>query len=233
MDNTRPLSTILFDAGGVLVHPDYYFLRRKIRNAGFAVTSRHIRQAEYAAKAAIDRSFQEGGKSTDETRRQPYFSLLLQQLGVEQRVAQGLLRQFDVEHRKENLWRLRLPSTPGVLANLRDLGLRLGVVSNADGRIVAILEKAGIAHFFDVIVDSHVVGAEKPDPRIFHIALDRLGAHAAQTIFVGDIYAIDILGAEKAGLRAVLIDTLGQYRDVPCVKIRHLQELMAFVLEEK
>ena len=94
----------------------------------------------------------------------------------------------------------------------------MGVISNADGRIAAILEKAGIAHFFDVIIDSYVVGVEKPDPAIFRIALDGMGVKPEHAIFVGDIYAIDMLGA---------------YKNVRCRKIQHLRELLSCVEEKQ
>ena len=159
----------------------------------------------------IDRSFRQLLPSTDETRRQPYFSILL-------------LRQFDAEHQSDNLWRLRLPSTARVLTAPCAREITLGVVSNADGRIAAILGEAGIAHFFDVIIDSHVVGVEKPDLAIFQIALDRIGVKPEHALFVGDIYAIDVPGAERAGLQPVLFDILGEYEDVRCRKIQHLCE---------
>ena len=233
MRNERAITTILFDAGGVLVHLDYSFLARGLRAAGIQVISRDLRRAEYAAKIEIDRTFREVLPSTDETRRQPYFFVLLQQLGIEAGAAHRLLQQFETEHRRDNLWRLRLPSTPGVLTDLCAQGITLGVISNADGRIAAILEKAGIAQFFDVIIDSYVVGVEKPDPAIFRIALDRMGVKPEHAIFVGDIYAIDVLGAERAGLQPVLVDMLGAYKNVRCRKIQHLRELLSCVEEKQ
>ncbi len=102
MTKEGAITTILFDAGGVLVHLDYYFLTRRLRAAGIAVISRDVRRAEYAAKAEIDRSFRGVLPGTDETRRQPYFSILLQQLGIEAGAAHRLLQQLDAEHRKDN-----------------------------------------------------------------------------------------------------------------------------------
>jgi len=77
-----------------------------------------------------------------------------------------------------------------------------------------------------VVIDSHLVGVEKPDPRIFQLALAQAQARPAQAIFVGDIYAIDVLGAERAGIRPLLLDVLGCYAGVHCEKIRHLRELL-------
>ncbi len=220
------VTTILFDAGGTLVYLDYAFLARELRRAGIATSVRAIRLAEYAAKAEIDRRLLGAVADTDETRRRPYFTVLLEQLGVEPTLATRLIEHFDAAHKQDNLWRNMLPSTPKVLSALRAQGLTLGVISNADGRIGAILEKCGIARLFDTVIDSYDVGVEKPDPRIFALALERLGVRPDQALYVGDIYGIDVIGAERAGLSSVLLDPLGGYHGVTCRKIRHLRELM-------
>lgn len=230
MEGAQAIRAILFDAGGTLVHLDYTFLRRELRQAGIWVTRQAIRQAEYASKHEIDRSLlQRSSDSTDETRRRPYFAALLEQLSVDPKTAARLIERFEAAHRQDNLWRMMFPSTPGVLARLRERGFTLGVVSNADGRIAAILEQRGIARFFEVIIDSHLVGVEKPHARIFHLALEQAESQPEQAVFVGDIYSIDVVGAERVGLRPVLLDMLGSYTGVVCKKIRHLRELTALV----
>ena len=220
------LTTILFDAGGTLVYLDYAFLARELRRAGIAVSLRAIRLAEYAAKAEIDRRLFGAVGDTDETRRRPYFVALLDHLGVESSRAAMLIEHFDAAHKQDNLWRKMLPSTPAVLSVLRNRGLTLGVISNADGRIGSILQKCGIAELFDTVIDSHEVGVEKPDPHIFALALERLHVHPNQALYVGDIYGIDVIGAERAGLSSVLLDPLGGYDGVSCRKIRHLRQLL-------
>ncbi len=223
------ITTVLFDAGGTLVHLDYFFLHKELRQAGIRVTRRAVRRAEYAAKIAVDRRVLGSARDTDETRRQPYFAALLDQLGVDTPTAAQLLQRFEAAHIQDNLWRVMLPSTPRILRELRDRGLILGVVSNADGRIAAILRQCGIEQFFQVMIDSHLVGVEKPDPRIFHLALARAQARPEQAIFIGDIYGVDVLGAERAGIRPLLLDALGCYEGVHCEKIRHLGELLVIV----
>jgi len=223
------ITTVLFDAGGTLVHLDYFFLHKELRQAGIRVTRRAVRRAEYAAKIAVDRRVLGSARDTDETRRQPYFAALLDQLGVDTPTAAQLLQRFEAAHIQDNLWRVMLPSTPRILRELRDRGLILGVVSNADGRIAAILRQCGIEQFFQVMIDSHLVGVEKPDPRIFHLALARAQARPEQAIFIGDIYGVDVLGAERAGIRPLLLDALGCYEGVHCEKIRHLAELLVIV----
>jgi len=229
VDEGTTTAIILFDAGGTLVHLDYVFLAQQLRSAGIQVSPRAIRRAEYAARAEIDQRVLKIVQDTDEMRRRPYFAVLLEELGVSADVVTPLLEQLDAAHAQDNLWRVMMPSTPGVLTALRDRGFRLGVISNADGRIASILRQCEIEQFFDVVIDSHLVGVEKPDPRIFQLALEQVQAQPEQAIFVGDIYGIDVVGAERAGIRPLLLDVLGRYIGVRCEKIRHLRELLAIV----
>ncbi|MEW6297086.1 MAG: HAD-IA family hydrolase [Thermodesulfobacteriota bacterium] len=228
-DGATVTTAVLFDAGGTLVHVDYFFLQHELRRMGVRVTRRALRQAEYRARAEIDRAVLGTAQGSDETRRRPYFAAMLEQFVPDVRALAHLLERLEAAHRQSNLWRLMFPSTRQVLAALRRRGLTLGVVSNSDGRIAAILRQCGAASFFDVVVDSHMVGVEKPDPRIFRLALAQAGARPEQAVYVGDIYGIDVVGAQRAGLRPLLLDALGCYEGVRCEKIRHLRELLARV----
>jgi putative hydrolase of the HAD superfamily len=109
-------------------------------------------------------------------------------------------------HLERNLWTRVLDGVSAALAGLRRGGLKLAVVSNSEGTIVGLLADTGLGHCFDAVLDSWVEGVSKPDPRIFALALDRLGVAAADAIMVGDSPAADIAGAEAAGVRAALLD---------------------------
>jgi putative hydrolase of the HAD superfamily len=89
-----------------------------------------------------------------------------------------------------------------VLSVLRER-YRLGVVSNFYGNLEAVCYGVGLASLFAVLVDSHCVGAKKPDPAIFRAALEPLGAEPDSTVFVGDSLRRDREGARRAGLRFV------------------------------
>jgi putative hydrolase of the HAD superfamily len=67
---------------------------------------------------------------------------------------------------------------------------------------------------------------EKPDPRLFEIALDRSGARRDTTIHVGDLYQVDVVGARAAGIRGVLLDQPGLYERVDCPRVRSLADLV-------
>jgi putative hydrolase of the HAD superfamily len=80
---------------------------------------------------------------------------------------------------------------------------RLGVVSNFYGNLEAVCQGAGLASLFTVLIDSHCVGAEKPDPAIFHAALEQLRSEPRNTILVGDSLRRDREGARRTGMRFI------------------------------
>jgi putative hydrolase of the HAD superfamily len=82
---------------------------------------------------------------------------------------------------------------------------QLGIVSNFYGNLEAVCHSAGLGPLFAVMVDSHRVGAEKPDPAIFRAALEPLHAMPETTVFVGDSLRRDREGARRMGMRFIWI----------------------------
>jgi putative hydrolase of the HAD superfamily len=101
-------------------------------------------------------------------------------------------------------WRVFEDVTP-TLAVLRQRGLKLGVISNWDDRLRALLNSLKLADRFDGIVVSCEVGANKPAATIFEAAAQELGVPAPSILHVGDSFELDVLGARAAGLQAVQI----------------------------
>ena len=95
------------------------------------------------------------------------------------------------------------PEVPDTLAALAKQGVRLGVVSNWDHRLPGLLERLGLAGFFDAVAYSSAAGVEKPDHRIFERALADLGVEAGEALHVGDGRLEDFEGAVAAGLQAL------------------------------
>ncbi len=116
------------------------------------------------------------------------------------------------------------------LHRLRERHLRLAIVSNFDSRLTRICAGLEIASCFDAIVASSQVGHAKPDPRIFAIALERLGVEAGEALHVGDSESLDIAGAQAAGLRALLIDRAADAAG-GTGRIADLREVLAIVRE--
>ncbi|HOG29605.1 MAG TPA: HAD-IA family hydrolase, partial [Vicinamibacterales bacterium] len=109
---------------------------------------------------------------------------------------------------------------------LRAAPLRTVIVSNSNGRVRAILRRVGLEPLVDLVVDSHEEGVEKPDARLFEIALRKSGADRATTIHCGDLYYVDVTGARAAGLPAVLLDAAGLYADADCPRVASLPEFV-------
>ena len=114
-----------------------------------------------------------------------------------------------------------------MLERLRARGLRLVVVSNANGTLLKHMDRLDLTRRFDCVLDSADEGVEKPDPRFFEIALARSGARKETTIHVGDLYHVDVVGARSAGLRGVLLDEADLRPDADCPRVRSLDELAA------
>jgi putative hydrolase of the HAD superfamily len=115
----------------------------------------------------------------------------------------------------------------GVLA----LGLRAAVVSNSDGRAEEALAASGVRDGHEFVVDSHRVGFEKPNPRIFTIALQRMNIRAPRALYVGDIVCVDVRGARAAGMHVVLIDPYRDYAPGGVATIPHIGALTDWLAE--
>ena len=116
-------------------------------------------------------------------------------------------KHLDSEFADAALWLRELPGARDGLRALADTGVRLGIISNADGLIgqrlaeLEILQVGpGIGVAVECVIDSGAVGVMKPDPRIFQIALDAMAIDAADAWYVGDMPGIDVVGARAAGL---------------------------------
>jgi putative hydrolase of the HAD superfamily len=222
------VDAVLFDAGGTLIRLDYAFMRACAARRDHVIDDAALARGEAVVRREIDRreARADGPGDRDADRVAFYFRAVLESAGVERAAAAAAAEEIAAEHTRANLWRVAMPRAAEVLAALRARGFRVGVVSNADGRVATLLEAAGLAPHLEAIVDSHHEGVEKPDPEIFRRALARLGVPAARAAYVGDIFAIDVLGARAAGLAAILIDETGGYAEIECPRIAALGELL-------
>jgi putative hydrolase of the HAD superfamily len=125
------------------------------------------------------------------------------------------------------------------LSTLRERGLHLGIVSNIDDdQLAHMLELSQIQTHFDSVLSSEYAQSCKPDPGIFSEALRRAGCAPQEAMFVGDSLQQDIAGANRLGLRSVLIwsdlerePTIGEHE--PHHVIRQIPDLLALVVETK
>jgi HAD superfamily hydrolase (TIGR01509 family) len=221
-ESSRPaLRAVLFDAGNTLVFLDYIRLAEGVGAAlGLALTGEGLSRHASAAARAMEAA---GG--TDQDRATAYLETLFLLGGVPAQRLDEVRRCVGRMHRERHLWSAVAEGAAASLGRLRAAGIRLGVVSNSDGRVEQALQAAGLREYFDVVFDSGLIGVEKPDPRIFRAALDALGVAPTEALYVGDLYEVDIVGARAAGMEAVLV---GQPPESgpPCRTSSSIEELV-------
>jgi len=215
-----PLKTIFFDVGNTLLFPDRSYILAPLHQRQLTPTLDQWHAIERRTKKEFDEILQHDGKA-DHSYWYLFYSHLLQELGVHD----DALRDSLVNATRVSAnWR---DIRPGTRDSLLRLGRRypLAVISNADGKIADVLERCGIADCFLTITDSGLVGHEKPHPAIFEAALHAMDAAPQQSLYVGDMYSVDYLGATCAGMQAILFDVSGAHRESGLPRVESLEEL--------
>lgn len=115
------------------------------------------------------------------------------------------------------------------LKALRSAGLTLGLLTNRSDSPTEYLQKVGLADQLDFFIAAGEIGVWKPDPEIFYYSLGMARALPQQTIYIGDNYYADVVGAENAGLIPVLIDRDQIFPDAPCPTIHEIGELLTLL----
>lgn len=216
---------MLFDAGGVLLLPGGEQLSAMFAEVGVELEPARCRDAWSQALADGD----QGGTLDPEWVVQRW----VHHAGAPPDAHADACAALHAELRRKRIaWHETVDEVHETLAALRDAGLRLGCVSNSDGTVEHELGLLGLAEFFEVIIDSEVVGIEKPDPSIFAWCLGRMpGLEPGDCIYVGDTIHYDVNPATHAGLFACHFDRLGRYTTPTPhgVRITQLREVLALV----
>ena len=117
----------------------------------------------------------------------------------------GMIRLYDRSRRDHSIFSIFEDTVPA-LDRLKAKGFRMAVLSNWDYSIHRVMKLLKLDGYFERIYASLEEGVEKPDPRLFEIMLNGCGVSAGNVIHVGDSPTDDLLGAQNAGIKAVLID---------------------------
>jgi putative hydrolase of the HAD superfamily len=221
-----PLETVFLDAGGVLIYPNWWRISDSLAERGVSISPGALIEADPRARRELDDLKVIGG-TTDASRGWLFFDLVLAHAGIKRSDATAAaLADLHRYHTSSNLWEYVPSDVVPAVSALRSRGLKLVVVSNANGTLRAHMDRLGLSERFDHVLDSADEGVEKPDPRFFEIALERSGASKDTTIHVGDIYNVDVVGARRAGLRGVLLDEADLRPDADCPRVHTLDELV-------
>lgn len=233
---TPSIRAMFFDAGNTLVQMNYAMIAAALTRQRIPVTADDVQRAEWRARVRLDEALlsrRAPGTSTETpATAQRYLELLLQELGVtDAAVVEGVVEWRRGYNPPVGIWNVAEPAAAAALALARGAGLRTAVISNSNGSIQSALERLGLAVHLDFVLDSSVVGVEKPDPRIFRLALERARVVPAQAVYVGDLYSIDVLGARAAGLQAVLLDPGGCWGARDCAAVPDVLAAVRLVLD--
>jgi putative hydrolase of the HAD superfamily len=223
-------AAVFFDAGETLVHPHPTFpdlFAEILRREGHDVAPQLVRERAHVVFDRF-RSAAEANElwttSPERSRRfwHEVYAIFLRELGVAD--ANGLIDVVYAEFTDLSNYRL-FDDVLAALERLRGAGLVLGVVSNFEAWLERLLDELGVAPYFSVQVISGVEGMEKPDPRIFELAMSRAGVAPEDSVYVGDNPEFDVDPALALGMFPVLIDRRQRFPGAPGTRIVSMDEL--------
>jgi putative hydrolase of the HAD superfamily len=222
---------VLLDVGGVFFVPEHDRILGAYGRAGFTPSAEILDRAHYAGAAA----FPFDDEQPDWQKKwRAYLDGYMTECATPDDLREEVHQHLDSEFADAALWLRELPGARAGLRALADTGVRLVIISNADGLIAQRLAEAevlqvgpGIGVAVECVIDSGQVGVSKPDPRIFQLALDAMAIPAAHAWYVGDMPGIDVVGARAAGLHPVLMDPYQFHLDADYARVSSLTELAA------
>ena len=227
LPDPEAVDAVIFDAGGVLLLPDAAAGQAAVATLDCESSREDWHRAHYTANLAIDQM-----TTLDwESARQ----VIASTVGVPDDKLDAAVALLE-ELMETTPW-VAVDGAADALRALSGAGYQLAVVSNASGNVARLLadnrvcstEEADLTRV-GIIVDSFLVGIEKPDPRIFHIALDALGVTADRSLYIGDTIRFDVIGARAAGLHPVHVDPFRLCADEGHSHIATLGELARWLL---
>ena len=215
---------VFFDVGSTLLFANRDRMLQPLYERGIVPSEKDLRALECIVKNDFDDILEHDGRADH-----GFWDMFYMRLFEKHQLTDEPLRQRLIANTRDSSnWDQMRPGTREALERIAQRH-QIAVISNADGKIAKLLDRCGIADCFRTITDSGIVGHEKPHPRIFETALASVGAQPAESLYVGDVYAVDYRGATGAGMEAVLFDVCGAYRDKGLPRVETLEELISLL----
>jgi HAD superfamily hydrolase (TIGR01509 family) len=204
-----PTRAVFLDAGNTIVFLDHQAVADVVSAHGHAIEARALRDVEGKAKRRYEALMKSGASHEDGWGL--YLVTLLSAAGLGETAARAMVAPLRRAHDAHNLWRRVPDGLHEALVRLREAGIHVSVISNSEGALPTLFARVGLAPLIAEVIDSHHEGVRKPDPELFRRALARTGQRASESVYLGDIPGVDVVGAHAAGMRAVLVDPAGFY----------------------
>lgn len=218
------IKAIFFDVGNTLFFYNYEFLKELLEQRfSVDVTLDELRAAHYIIRQNVGPLLDQG--LTHESIVEEAYKRWFRSLGIDEERLGPIVEAVRNHPFRHLFWSRLGEGTRELLTWFRDRGYRLGIISNAEGQIKRLIDYAGLSMSFETVLDSHEIGFQKPDTRIFEKGLKDLKVKPAEAVHVGDLYEADIIGARAAGLLPILVDADGRYPNANCLKIKSVVEL--------
>lgn len=225
---------VLLDAGGVLILPHHGLVVDALAAVGVSLDGADLDGAHYAGSAVLRE-----WPDDDEEILARFTDAYARAAGVPEESLERALPALRAAFGREEMWRRPAPGAAEAIRRLRAAGLKVAVVSNSSGHCEQHLLATSVCQTgtgagaeVDTIVDSHLVGVAKPDPAIFHLALDRLGVTPDAAVHVGDIVGADVAGARAAGVTPLHMDPYGFCADSDHAHVLSLDDVVDIVITE-
>lgn len=216
----RNFNSVFLDVGGTLVDfdPQYHVpVYRYLTEKGYEVTEKAIVRAINKQFGEVDRPNYAKGLL------KPNYDRLLREIGVSSPEHNNLIRELEQLNLLTNRYRL-YPDVIPFLTEVKNLGYKVVLITNASPSIYTVISNLGLQDYVDGIIASCDLGIMKPSPHIFHRAVEVAGSWG---VHIGDVYEVDYIGAERAGLKGILLDRYGYYDDIMNInKIKDLTEAL-------
>ncbi|ACF14649.1 HAD-superfamily hydrolase, subfamily IA, variant 1 [Chloroherpeton thalassium ATCC 35110] len=214
---------IIFDLGGTLLHLDYPFIAKHLLEHGIEVSEESFFRSVSCVNYKLEHVLKSQPTSTDASRWSIYFQYLLEEFHAPFNYESFINDVLRPRHQSHNLWNYVLPGTTELLKELKKQ-YRLAMISNSDGRAEEKTIQYNLREYLEFVIDSQFVGVEKPNKKIFEIALNQLQLKPSECFYIGDIYSIDVVGARASGITPVLLNKADNHH-YDCLSISKLSDI--------
>ena len=204
------LAAVFFDLGGTIAH-DRKIPNLKeecLRNVAKVLQSKgYVVDDDDVIKTydmVFGKAYEESNRTLNEVDLFEVYSEILSELNIQpskELVNECIKAYYDKRRRIVMFY----PDAKEAIINVRKMGLKTAVVSNANLGFEIAVEELQLDKYFDALIASYKVGKKKPHPKIFNEALNRLNVTPDEVVMVGDSLHADVYGAKKVGITAVWI----------------------------